>query len=119
MKLKYKNEIVCGNKNGGVPQGTHSSLHENLRPLFITSRLFFYWQKMDFRSRKKLNVSNLSDEQLMEFIESVETDEDVDFSSDDDINDPDFVLDEISSEVERYISMMKSLHLSMKRAIFR
>ncbi|XP_050337662.1 uncharacterized protein LOC126763933 isoform X1 [Bactrocera neohumeralis] len=37
-------------------------------------------------------------------MESVETDEEADFSSDDDMNDPDFEPNEISPEDERYIS---------------
>lgn len=61
---------------------------------------------MDFRSRKNVKVSELNDEQLLEFMESVESDEGDDLSSDDDIDDPDFVLDEISAEDERYISQV-------------
>lgn len=80
---------------------------------------------MDFRSRKNVKVSELSEEQLLEFMESVESDEEDDFSSDDDIDDPDFVLDEISAEDEQYIyryatkSMRTNLDLSIKRPIIR
>ncbi|XP_049305004.1 piggyBac transposable element-derived protein 4-like isoform X2 [Bactrocera dorsalis] len=59
---------------------------------------------MDFRNRKKIKLSEMTDEQTCEFMESVETGEEADFSSDDDMNDPDFEPNEISPEDERYIS---------------
>lgn len=61
---------------------------------------------MDFRVRKSIKVSELSDEQLLEFMESVQTDEEDDSSSDDGIKDPDFEPDEISAEDEHYISQV-------------
>lgn len=55
---------------------------------------------------KKFNLSNMNDDELQEFMDSVETDESDsgDFSSGDEFNDPDYIPDEISAEEEQCIS---------------
>lgn len=54
---------------------------------------------------KKVNLSVLSDEQIREFFESVETDSDDELDSDDSVEDPDYVLDTIRPDrsTEEYI----------------
>lgn len=56
--------------------------------------------------KKKFNLSKLSDEQLKELMDSVETDEEYedDFNSDNDYNEPDYYPNEISAEDDHSIS---------------
>lgn len=56
------------------------------------------------RNRNRFNISAMTDEQLMEFMDSVETDEENDFSRDDEDKDPNYMPDEISPEEEHCIS---------------
>lgn len=60
----------------------------------------------DLRERKQVKLSDLTDDQLLEFMDSVETDEEADFSSDDELDDPTFNVQdhEISPEDEQCIS---------------
>ncbi|XP_031622902.1 uncharacterized protein LOC116340503 [Contarinia nasturtii] len=58
------------------------------------------------RSTGRIKLSELTDAELIEFMDSVETDEEADFDSDDDFDDPIYVPDEITPEDDQYVSEM-------------
>lgn len=57
--------------------------------------------KRDYK--KKVNLEELSDEQLLEFIDSVDSDDDI-YSSDDSVNDPDYIVDNIEPDTTAELS---------------
>uniref|UniRef100_A0A0A1WM12 UDP-N-acetylglucosamine--N-acetylmuramyl-(Pentapeptide) pyrophosphoryl-undecaprenol N-acetylglucosamine transferase n=1 Tax=Zeugodacus cucurbitae TaxID=28588 RepID=A0A0A1WM12_ZEUCU len=60
---------------------------------------------MEHRNGRKFNLSKLSDEELLQLMESVEIDENgSDFNSDDELDDRDYMPDEISPEDEHAVS---------------
>lgn len=68
---------------------------------------------------KRFRLSDITEEQVLQLMESIDTDEDDgDFSSDDEFNDPDFILDEISPEDEQCISIcVREMHANGSKNI--
>ncbi|XP_050503221.1 uncharacterized protein LOC126882370 [Diabrotica virgifera virgifera] len=57
---------------------------------------------MDFsrmKRTKRFRLGDLTDEQIEQLMNSVETDEETDYDSDDSVKDPDFVVDDIEKDV--------------------
>lgn len=53
---------------------------------------------------KSVKLSELSDEEIREFMDSAETDSESDYDSDDDVNDPNYIPDEITPEIPEQIT---------------